>query len=143
MTSTTSTKLPPPDQERIAAEIQDVHSRRADAWLRHDAQGYLSFYWDDATLFSSGVLLNYAELRQRITAFFDGGGGAVSMNLGPIDALAISPDGDAVTLSLAWNQRYRNLDGTEVDQSLCETDVWYRRDGVWKIISVHHSVPQA
>ena len=72
-------------------------------------------------------------------ALLEAGGGPLSIELPPVDDIVISSGGDAATTIFEWRARYRSADGIDTDRSYYETDVWYRRNGIWKIIRMHGS----
>ena len=70
-----------PEQAAIVAEIGELHRKRGEAWLRREAEAYLSFYWDDAVIFTVDECLTPAELRHGLVSLLNGGGGPLAMNL--------------------------------------------------------------
>src|SRR5438270_9177365 len=125
------------EQLSIIAEVGDLHERRGEAWLEKDAEGYLSFYWDDATIFAVRERTNLPNLRRWLLPLLEAGGGPLSMSLPPANDIVISSLGDAATTSYEWGQRFRTADAVESDRLYYETNVWYRRNGIWKIIRIH------
>src|SRR5207249_3678691 len=126
-----------PNKSRIAAEIGELHRQRGQVWVRRQAEAYLSFYWDDAVLFVVDGRMTVSELRQAVVAEFEAGGGPLTIDLPAVDDIAISSGGDAATAGFEWRARIRSADGVESDRSYYETDVWYHRNGIWKIICMH------
>jgi ketosteroid isomerase-like protein len=133
----TKMTTPSSDELSIIAEVRHAHNRRGQTWLKRDAEAYLSFYWDDAMLFAVGERTSLPQLRAWLLPLLAAGGGPVSMNLPPADDIVISGLGDAATTSYAWGQRFRTADGAEPDRSYYETNVWYRRNAIWRIIRMH------
>jgi ketosteroid isomerase-like protein len=111
--------------------------KRGEDWVHRKAEAYLSYYWDNALLFAVDGQMTLADLRREFVALLAAGGGPLSIELPPIDDIVISSGGDAATTSFEWRARARSADGTETDRSYYETDVWYRRNGTWKIIRMH------
>ena len=128
-----------PDRARslIAAEISALHRKRGEIWLQRRLDAYLSFYWDDAILFVVGARMTLPDFRRALVALLEAGGGPLAIDLPPVKDIAISSEGDAATTGFEWRTRSRSADGIDNDESYYETDVWYRRNGTWKIISIH------
>ena len=125
------------DTDRVKAEVRDAHARRNEAWRRRDGQAYLSFYADDATIFVAGCLFTRVQLVERVTTMLAGGGGAISVELDPLEDIVAGPGGDAAVVTCFWKQRIRYADGNEADASVFESDVWYLRDGTWRLVRAH------
>ncbi|QIG49005.1 nuclear transport factor 2 family protein [Nordella sp. HKS 07] len=121
----------------IIAEVRELHRRRGEDWLRREPELYLSYYWNDAVIFAVGERTTLPDLRKWWLAVLEVGGGPLSIDLPPADDIVISALGDAATTSFEWRQRFRAADGAEWDRSYCETNVWYRRNDIWKIVRMH------
>ena len=80
---------------------------------------------------------NLTVKRQAVIAEFEAGGGPLTIDLPSAEDIAISSAGDAATTAFDWRARIRSADGIVSDRSYYETDVWYRRNGIWKIICMH------
>jgi len=135
----TDSKPGTPGGERtlVIAEIDHLHRKRGEDWVQRRAEAYLSYYWDDALLFAVDGQMTLADLRREFVALLAAGGGPLSIDLPPIDDIVISIGGDAATTSFAWRARSRSTDGVDTDRSYYETDVWYQRNGIWKIVRMH------
>src|SRR5262245_4682112 len=135
----TESKLLSSEDKRaeIVAEISELHRKRGEDWVRRQAEAYLSYYWDDAILFTVQERMTRADLRREFVALLEAGGGPLTIELPDVDDIVISSDGDAATTTFEWRARTRSGDGIDTDRSYYETDVWYRRDRVWKIVRMH------
>jgi ketosteroid isomerase-like protein len=127
----------PADNSSIRSEILKINKDRCDAWLQRNADRYLSFYWGDALIFIGQSTTTVEKWRGALKLLFEAGGGAVKFELGSIDYMVFSPEGDAVTTSFSFSQRFRDADDVEGDQRWHETDTWYRHDGTWKLAAIH------
>jgi len=127
------------NQARTIAEIGELHRKRGEDWVHRKAEAYLSYYSDDALLFAVDGPMTLADLRREFVALLAAGGGPLSIELPPIDDIVISSGGDAATTSFGWRARSRSTDGVDTDRSYYETDVWYQRNGIWKIVRMHVS----
>jgi ketosteroid isomerase-like protein len=127
-----------PNSADISAnsEIPDLHRKRGDALLHREADRYLAFHWDDAVLFIFDHRMTFDEMRRRLP-LLAAGSEAITVELPPADGLIISESGDAATTSFQWRTRIRNSKGVLFDRVNYETDVWYRRNGIWKVICMH------
>src|SRR4051812_44040260 len=107
------------------SRIQEAHKLRGEAWLKKDAEGYLSFYWDDAMIFALGERTNVRDLRRWLLGLLQAGGGPLSMRLPPADDIVLSAQADAATTGYEWQQEFRDAEGDVSDRRYFETNVWY------------------
>jgi ketosteroid isomerase-like protein len=130
--------LPEPSRDsQIAAHIVELHVARGAAWVRREIAAYISYYWEDAHIFAVDTSVSVPELRRSFASIVSEGGGPLSIDLPRDIDLMISQSGDAVTTSYQWRSSYRMSDGVDYDRLSYETNVWYRREGVWKIARMH------
>jgi ketosteroid isomerase-like protein len=125
------------DQLLIIGEIQQLHLERGEAYVRREVERYLSYYWDDAIVFGVDGRASVAEMRSSFVTVLQAGGGPLSIDLPPADDIVISTQGDAATASYNWRSTFRASDGITSDRLSYETNVWYQRSSVWRIIRMH------
>src|SRR5262245_20359101 len=118
-------------------EIRSLHEQRGKVWLERRADDYLRFYWDDAALFIFDHSLTLEDMRNWLVPFFANGGGPIAVEIPPVRDILLSESGDAATTSYQWKTRSRNAEGVVFDRVNFETDVWYRRNGIWRVIYAH------
>jgi ketosteroid isomerase-like protein len=53
--------------------------------------------------------------------------------------IQVSPHGDAAVASYQAVARTRTPGKASQDERFYETDVWFKRAGVWKIVEIHYS----
>ena len=80
--------------------------------------------------------MTFDQLRRRLP-LLAAGSEAITVEIPPLDEILVSETADAATTSFQWKTRIRNSEGTVFDRVHYETDVWYRRNGIWKIICMH------
>jgi hypothetical protein len=116
--------------------IQDLHRVRREALLQRQPEPYSASFWDDAILFIFDHRMTLDQMRRRLP-LLAAGSEAIAVEFPTIDDVVISEAGDAATTSFQWKTRIRNLEGALFDRVHFETDVWYRRNGIWKVICMH------
>lgn len=77
-------------------------------------------------------------MRVYLKSIFAGGGKVLDLQM-PRPSVRFSKSGDAATLNLAWREKFHYPDGHETEAEYHETDVWFRRDGQWKLVNLHLS----
>ncbi len=108
------------------------------AYAKNDLSTYFAFYADDLrALFAEGPT-TLPAYKADWTAFIKGGGAIVSFKDSDMQ-VQVSPSGDAAVASYLAAVTTRYPGKGDVKSSYSETDVWFRRDGAWKIVEIHYS----
>ncbi len=119
-------------------EVRRLEESVNAAYAANDLPTYFGFYADDLrALFAEGPT-TLPAYRSDWTAFIKGGGAIVSFKDSDMCVQA-SPQGDAAVASYLATVTTRFPGKGEVKSSYSETDVWFRRDGKWKIVEIHYS----
>jgi len=122
----------------VEAEVVKLEGEVNAAYAANDLAAYFSFYAEDLrALFADGPT-TLPAYKAEWTAFVKGGGGIVSFKDSDMRVQA-SPDGDAAVASYLATVITRFPGKGDVKSSYSETDVWFRRDGQWKIVEIHYS----
>jgi ketosteroid isomerase-like protein len=116
--------------------IRELHEERREALLQRQPEPFAACYWDDSVLFIFDHRMTFDQLRRRLP-FLAAGSEAITVEFPPLDEIVVSESGDAATTSFQWRTRIRDSEGIVFDRVHYETVVWYRRNGTWKIISMH------
>ena len=108
------------------------------AYAANDLPTYFSFYADDLrALFAEGPT-TLPAYKAEWTAFINSGGAIVGFKDSGMH-VQVSPGGDAAVASYLAAVITRFPGKGDVRSSYSETDVWFRRDGRWKIVEIHYS----
>jgi ketosteroid isomerase-like protein len=116
--------------------MRDLHRQRGEALRHREPEPYSASFWDDAILFIFDHRVTFDQMRRQLP-LLAAGSEAITVEFPPIGDLIISESGDAATTSFQWKTRIRNSGGVVFDRVNYETDVWYRRNDVWKVICMH------
>jgi ketosteroid isomerase-like protein len=82
--------------------------------------------------------VNLADYKRDWYALIKGGGG-VEKNAISDMKVQVSPGGDTAIATYKLDVLTRQADGKKVKEEAYETDVWFRRDGKWKLVHVHYN----
>jgi len=129
---------PPPvstDGSSISA-MRDLHRQRGEALWHREPEPYSASFWDDAIIFVFNHRVTLHQMRRQLP-LLAAGSEAITIEFPPLNDLIVSESGDAATTSFEWRTRIRNSGGIVFDRVNYETDVWYRRNGIWKVICMH------
>lgn len=121
-----------------ADDLRNIMRRLPEIYKEGDIAGYLSHYAPDITANYSGALVNSNEARAFLKSLFAGNGKTLSFQMGE-PQIQFSENEEAAIVRYPWREHFQYDDGRETDIEYYETDVWYRRNGEWKIAHVHQS----
>lgn len=105
-----------------------------------DVEGYLDHYAPNMTSYFEGVVSNHDEACGFIRSLFEGGGKTLEFKVGDRSQVQFSDGGDAATICYPWREKFRYPEGRVTDTEYYQTEVWFWRDGKWKIVHVHLTV---
>jgi len=120
------------------AEIEKLVVAFNQAYERNDLEEYFSYYADDVTQWFESGRVDLADYRKSWYELIEGGG-AVEKNALSDIRVQVSPGGDAAVATYVLDVVTRQIDGKKTKERAFETDVWYKRDGKWKIVHLHYN----
>jgi uncharacterized protein (TIGR02246 family) len=109
-----------------------------EAYARNDLEEYFSYYADDVTQWFESGRAGLADYKKSWYALIEGGGGVEKNDLSDL-RVQVSPGGDAAVATYVVDVVTRGVDGARTKEQAYETDVWYKRDGRWKIVHLHYN----
>ena len=125
-------------QPSTASEIEKLEVAFNGAYERNELDDYFSYYADDATMWFESGRVSLADYKKSWYELIQGGGGVEKNALSDI-RVQVSPGGDAAVATYVVDVVTRQADGTKTKEQAYETDVWYKRDGKWKIVHLHYN----
>jgi len=126
------------ERARIAREIRALEERLAAAYEGNDLEAYWGFYADDLTQLWDTGPISLEEYKREWNALVEQGGGVASGRTENM-RIRVSPAGDVAIATYVMDVTYRSPDGELSEGRYYETDVWFYRDGAWKIVHYHFS----
>ncbi len=126
----------------VEQEVRDAEAKWNAAYAANDMPAYWSYYDDAATLSLSGARVPLASYKKDWSALIAGGGKVLSNELHDVVVQA-SPAGDAAVATYSVTVKTRYPDGKVVDEAAQETDVWFKKDGKWRVVHVHYETKPA
>ena len=125
-------------QQTTAGEIEKLVVAFNQAYERNDLEEYFSYYADDVTQWFESGRAGLADYKKSWHELIEGGGGVEKNALSDI-RIQVSPGGDAAAATYVVDVVTRQADGKKTKEQAFETDVWYKRDGKWKIVHLHYN----
>jgi ketosteroid isomerase-like protein len=125
-------------QSQTEKKIRDLEERMNAVYAANDLPSYFAYYADDFTQWLPEGRTDLSQYKKEWTAFIGSGGRIESAQ--PLDMhIQISPSGDSAVASYVLHVKTRSPKGQVSDEGFQESDVWFKRDGVWKVVHLHYS----
>ncbi len=119
-------------------EIRALEDKANAAYAANDLPTYFSFYATDFTQWLPEGRTDLPSYQKEWTEFVHGGGRVEAVNLSDMH-VQIGPSGDTAVASYLIHVRTRDAKGVVTDEDNQESDVLFKRGGVWKIVFLHYS----
>jgi ketosteroid isomerase-like protein len=131
-----------PQTEKVEGEVRKLEVEFNQAYERNQLDQYFSYYADDVTLWFPSGRETLEGYKKDWYALIGGGGGVEKNALSDLK-VQIGPSGDSAIATYAVEVVTRGADGKRTKERAFETDVWFLREGNWKLVHVHYNSRQA
>jgi ketosteroid isomerase-like protein len=129
---------PAPDVKKVEAEIADAERRFNAAYLANDMAAYWPFYDPSLTMWLGEDRTTLAAYQAQWTKLLKDGGKVLENTLTDM-AVRVGPSGDTAVASYVVHVVTRQPDGSVTREIARETDVWFKRDGAWRVGHLHYA----
>jgi len=121
----------------VEAQIRDLEQKYNAAYAANDLPTYFSYLAPDFAQWLPSGRTDKAAYQTSWTRFITNGGKVLSAELSDVK-VNVGPSNDTAVVSYLLNVKTQSARGTS-DERYQETDVWFKRDGAWKIVYLHYS----
>ena len=119
-------------------EVRDLEQKANAAYEANDLPRYFSFYAADFTQFLPEGRTDLPAYRKEWTDYVGGGNRVQKVEISDLH-IQIGPGGDTAVASYLLHVQTRLKDGKVTEEDNQESDVWFKRNGEWKIVFLHYS----
>lgn len=123
---------------QVEKEIIDLENKMNAAYAANDLSAYFAYYSDDFTQWLPEGRTDLPQYKKEWTAFVQSGGKVESDQISDMH-IQVGPSEDTVVASYLLRVKTRSPKGKISDEGFHETDVWFKRDGTWKVVHLHYS----
>ena len=124
-------------QSTTEKEIVDLENKMNAIYAANDLPKYFEYYAPDFTQWLPEGRTDLPQYKKEWSAFIQGGGRIESNEISDMH-VQIGPAGDTAIASYLAQVKTRSEKGKVSDETFHETDVWFKRDGIWKIVHLHY-----
>jgi ketosteroid isomerase-like protein len=121
----------------VEAQIRDAEQKYNAAYAANDLPAYFGYLASDFAQWLPSGRTDKASYQQSWTRFITNGGKVLSAELSELQ-IKVGPSGDSAVASYILSVKTQSARGVS-DDKYQETDVWFKRDGAWKVIYLHYS----
>ena len=127
-----------PQPASVEDEIKDVEQRANAAYEANDLPKYFSFYAADFSQFLPEGRTDLAGYQKDWTAYIGEGNRVQKVELSDMH-IQVGPSNDTAVASYVLHVRTKLKDGKTTEDDNQESDVLFKRNGVWKVVFLHYS----
>ena len=122
----------------VANEIRELTFEFNEAYERNELDKYFSYYADDLTQWFESGRVTLEQYKTDWYALIEAGGGVESTELSDLQ-VQVGPDGRTAVATYVATVVTRSPEGKRTKEQAWETDIWFKRDGQWKIVHLHYN----
>jgi ketosteroid isomerase-like protein len=127
-----------PRPASVEDEIKDVEQRANAAYEANDLPKYFSFYAADFSQFLPEGRTDLAGYQKDWTAYIEEGNRVQKVEISDMH-IQVGPSNDTAVASYILHVRTKLKDGKTTEEDNQESDVLFKRNGVWKVVFLHYS----
>jgi ketosteroid isomerase-like protein len=117
-------------------EIRTLEQRMNEAYAKNDLQTYFNFYAQDFTQWLPEGRTDLETYKRQWMAYVSAGNSVQAAEVREL-LLRVAPSEDAAVASYILYVKTKAADGKITEEESQETDVWFKRDGAWKVVALH------
>jgi ketosteroid isomerase-like protein len=117
-------------------EVRNLEQQMNDAYARNDLQAYFNYYAPDFTQWLPEGRSDLDRYKREWQAFVSSGNSVQAAEVREL-VMRVAPAEDAVVASYILHVKTKAADGKITEEENQETDVWFKRDGAWKVVALH------
>ena len=127
-----------PRPASVEDQVRDLEQRANAAYEANDLPKYFSFYAQDFTQFLPEGRSDLSAYKKEWTGYIGEGNRVEKVALSDLQ-IQIGPNSDTAVASYLLHVRTKLKDGKVTDEDNQESDVFFKRNGEWKIVFLHYS----
>jgi ketosteroid isomerase-like protein len=117
-------------------EVRNLEQQMNDAYAKNDLQAYFNYYAPDFTQWLPEGRTDVDRYKREWQAFVSSGNSVQAAEVREL-VMRVAPAEDAVVASYILYVRTKAADGKITEAENQETDVWFKREGAWKVVALH------
>jgi ketosteroid isomerase-like protein len=125
-------------QNNAEQEVRDFEQKINASYAANDLPTYFAYYSKDFTQWLPEGRTNLPEYEKMWTDYVKNVARVESVELSDMH-VQVGPSGDAAIASYILHVKSRTVKGEVTEENNQESDVLFKRNGVWKVVFLHYS----
>ncbi|HYT18907.1 MAG TPA: nuclear transport factor 2 family protein [Candidatus Polarisedimenticolia bacterium] len=121
----------------LEKQIRQLEDKVNGAYAANDLPAYFSYYAPDFSQWLPEGRTDLPTYQKDWTRFIQGGGRVESATYSDLH-IQVGPSGDTAVASYILRVRTRSAKGEVSEEDNQESDVFFKRGGIWKIVFLHY-----
>jgi ketosteroid isomerase-like protein len=122
----------------VEKEIRSLEEKMNDAYAKNDLPAYFSYYAADFMQWLPEGRTDLGKYEKDWTAYIGAGNKVQGIEIREL-IVKVDASEDTAIASYILYVKTKLADGKVTEEENQETDVWFKRDGKWKIAALHYS----
>ena len=131
-------QTPPAKDNPLVQQIMALEKSVNEAYAANDLPKYFSYYSDDLTQWFPEGRVSLPAYKASWTAFIKAGNKIQAVKVSDLQ-VQVSPAADTAVATYQLHVTTKTAAGAVTEEEFQESDVWFKRAGVWKIAHLHYS----
>jgi ketosteroid isomerase-like protein len=122
----------------VEQEIRGLEQKMNDAYGKNDLPTYFSYYASDFVQWLPEGRTDLEKYKKDWTEYIKSGNQVQEVKLRDI-TVRVGPGQDSAVFAYILYVKTKLADGKVTEEENQETDVWFKRQGEWKVVALHYS----
>ncbi len=122
----------------VEQEIRSLEQKMNEAYGKNDLPDYFGYYAPDFVQWLPEGRTDLEKYKKDWTAYIAAGNQVQGVEIRDV-AIRVGPNNDTAVFAYILDVKTKLADGKITEEENQETDVWFKRNGQWKVVALHYS----
>jgi ketosteroid isomerase-like protein len=122
----------------VEQQIRELEQKMNDAYGKNDLPTYFSYYAPDFVQWLPEGRTDLEKYKKDWTEYIKKGNQVQEVKLKDV-TVRVGPSQDSAVFAYILYVKTKMADGKVTEEENQETDVWFKRQGEWKVVTLHYS----
>jgi ketosteroid isomerase-like protein len=122
----------------VEQQIRELEQKMNDAYGKNDLPTYFSYYAPDFVQWLPEGRTDLDKYKKDWTEYIKKGNQVQEVKLKDV-TVRVGPSQDSAVFAYILYVKTKLADGKVTEEENQETDVWFKRQGEWKVVTLHYS----
>lgn len=122
----------------VEKEVASLEQNFNAAYAVNDLKTYFSYYAPDMVQWLPEGRTDLAGYEKDWTSYVAAGNRVEAAGVSDL-VVKVGPSRDTAVAAYVLRVKTKLVSGQVTDEEFQETDIWFKRDGAWKIVALHYS----